>query len=89
MNIYIPYEITDVITYPLTSVSIRGPGNLLTLSFVFLWLPEIVPDSGVHAAIMGPTWVLSAPDGPHVGPMNLAIRGINLEYVVGFSHIPR
>ena len=24
---------------------------------------------------MGPTWGLSAPDGPHVGPMNLAIRG--------------
>ena len=24
---------------------------------------------------MGPTWVLSAPDGPHVGPMNLTIRG--------------
>ena len=23
---------------------------------------------------MGPTWVLSAPDGPHVGPMNLTIR---------------
>ena len=23
---------------------------------------------------MGPTWVLSAPDGPHVGPRNLAIR---------------
>ena len=23
---------------------------------------------------MKPTWVLSAPDGPHVGPMNLAIR---------------
>ena len=23
---------------------------------------------------MGPTWGLSAPDGPHVGPMNLAIR---------------
>ena len=22
----------------------------------------------------GPTWVLSAPDGPHVGPMNLVIR---------------
>ena len=22
---------------------------------------------------MGPTWVLSAPDGPHDGPMNLAI----------------
>ena len=30
-------------------------------------------DSKVHGANMGPTWVLSAPDGPHVGPMNLAI----------------
>ena len=26
------------------------------------------------ARFMGPTWVLSAPDGPHVGPMNLAIQ---------------
>ena len=25
---------------------------------------------------MGPTWVLSAPDEPHVGPMNIAIRVI-------------
>ena len=32
------------------------------------------PDSKVHRANVGPTWVLSAPDGPHVGPMNLAIR---------------
>ena len=32
------------------------------------------PDSNVHGANMGPTWVLSAADGPHVGPMNLAIR---------------
>ena len=35
-----------------------------------------VPDGKVHGANMGPTWVLSAPDGPHVGPMNLAIRGV-------------
>ena len=35
---------------------------------------EHYPDSKVHGANMGPTWVLSAPDGPHVGPMNLAIR---------------
>ena len=27
---------------------------------------------------MGPTWVLSAPDGPHVGPMNLAI-GVSIQ----------
>ena len=33
------------------------------------------PDSSkVHVAHMGPTWVLSAPGRPHVGPMNLAIR---------------
>ena len=32
------------------------------------------PDINVHGANMGPTWVLPAPDGPHVGPMNLAIR---------------
>ena len=32
------------------------------------------PDSKVHGANMGPTWVLSAPDEPHVGRMNLAIR---------------
>ena len=32
------------------------------------------PDSKVHGANMGPSWVLPAPDGPHVGPMNLAIR---------------
>ena len=34
------------------------------------------PDSKVHGANMGPTWVLSAPSGPHVGPMNLAIREV-------------
>ena len=32
------------------------------------------PDSNVHGANMGPTWVLSAPAGPHVGPINLVIR---------------
>ena len=31
------------------------------------------PDNNFHGANMGPTWALSAPDGPHVGPMNLAI----------------
>ena len=36
----------------------------------------MIPDSKVHGANMGPTWVLSAPDGPHVGPMNLAIWDI-------------
>ena len=33
-----------------------------------------IPDIKVHGTNMGPTWVLAAPDGSHVSPMNLAIR---------------
>ena len=43
----------------------------LTLDMKSRW--ETFPDSKVHGANMGPTWVLLATDGPHVGPMNLAI----------------
>ena len=32
------------------------------------------PDSKVHEGYMGPTWGRQDPGGPHVGPMNLAIR---------------
>ena len=35
---------------------------------------KIYPDSKVYGANLGPTWVLSAQDGPHASPMNLAIR---------------
>ena len=35
-----------------------------------------LPDSKVLGASMGHNWVLSAPDGPHVGPMNLAIGAV-------------
>ena len=56
-------------------------------SFYFL---RAIPDTKVHGANMGPTWVLSAPDGPHVGPMNHAIRDIssNILYVVGWLFAP-
>ena len=37
-------------------------------------MTQAYPDSKVHGANMGPTWVLSAPDGPHVDLMSLAIR---------------
>ena len=37
-------------------------------------VPSNKPHSKVNGANMGPTWVLSAPDGPHVCPMNLAIK---------------
>ena len=40
----------------------------------------VASDSKVHGANMGPTWVLSAPNGPHVGPMNLAIKVHNEMY---------
>ena len=33
------------------------------------------PDRKGHEVNMGPTWVLLAPGGPHVGPINFAIRG--------------
>ena len=39
-----------------------------------------IPDSKVHGANMGPTWVLSAPGGPNVGSRNLAIRDVYHEY---------
>ena len=41
------------------------------------------PDSKVHGANMGPTWVLSSPGGPPVGPMNLAIWEYELARTYG------
>ena len=41
---------------------------------ISLALSQRCPGSKVHGANMGPTWVLSAPDGPHIVPMNRAIR---------------
>ena len=38
------------------------------------WTNTDFPDNKVHGTNMGPTWVLSAPGGPHVCPINLAIR---------------
>ena len=37
----------------------------------------MIPDSKIHGANMGPTWVLLVPGGPHIGPMNLAVRDGN------------
>ena len=39
------------------------------------------PDSKVHGANMGPIWGRQDPGGPHVGPMNLAIREWSLHLV--------
>ena len=53
-----------------TEWQIWGQNNLLTY-----------PDSKIHVANMGPTWVLSSAGGPQVGPMNFAIR-VSLSEVV-------
>ena len=45
-----------------------------------------VPDSKVHGANMGPTWVPSAPDRPYVRPMNLAIRAVIMGPKQTFLH---
>ena len=52
------------------------PGRMLTYWHVRDLLmpvskPESNPNNKVHGASMGPTWVLSAPDGPHVGSWTL------------------
>ena len=65
-----------------------GPEFACLLSSYLRWMFHKIPsrkplasillynkaDSKVHGANMGPTWVLSAPDGPHVDPMKLATR---------------
>ena len=47
---------------------------LIITQYLIQSYKETYPDSKNHGANMGPTWVLLAPGGPHVGPMNLAIR---------------
>ena len=39
---------------------------------------DLFPDSKVRGAKMGPTWVLSAPDGPHVGPHEICYQGCDV-----------
>ena len=48
--------------------------SCVTCNGLFKW-NEIhsIPENKVNGSNIGPTWVLSAPDGPQVGPMNLAI----------------
>ena len=58
---------------PLALYNLLGISASLTQQSLVL-VTYSSPDSKVHGAHMGPTWVLSAPDGPHVGPMDLAIR---------------
>ena len=48
--------------------------SLLVSSLLWIWGTFLytIPDSKVHGANTGPTWILSAPGGLHLGPMNFA-----------------
>ena len=61
-----------ITTFSLVTKSAKMPSTVLDIHV--LVLVEGNPDSKIHGANMGPTWVLSAPGRPHVGPMNLANR---------------
>ena len=69
--------------YPVSIQAISVVGPVLGC-WVQLERVETVPDSKVHGANMGPIWGWQDPDGPHVGPMNLAIWGVygNTEYLI-------
>ena len=56
--------------------------RLMVLMFCMKLTVGIVRDSKIHGVNMGPTWVLSAQDGPHVGPMNLATRGVMHDWFI-------
>ena len=47
------------------------------------------PDSKVHGANMGPTWVLPAPDEPHDGPINFVIWVATRQEMLLWSTITR
>ena len=78
--IYDECESTPKFNSPINSIFFwigQNRGNTYNIGLDFRQL--LIPDSKVHGANMGPTWVLSAPAGPHVGPMNIAIRDVNID----------
>ena len=78
------YEITDTTSWP-TRVAHYRPFRWAFVLPCNQWMANHrigrqllsqtghIPNSKVHGTNMGPTWVLSAPVGPNVGLMNLAI----------------
>ena len=46
---------------------------------------DLFPDNQIYGVNKGPTWILPAPDGSHVGPMNLVIWVYLLPVKAGVS----
>ena len=49
--------------------------SVINATMIKLTLCQVCSDSEVHGANMEPTWVLSAPDGPHVWPRESCYQG--------------
>ena len=67
------YALTALSHLALYNLNVRN--DIYAISYIQILEYQ---DSKAHGANMGPTWALSAPDGPHAGPMNLAFRVLNL-----------
>ena len=58
----------------------------LVAMLTYFHISQNYPDSKVHGANMGPIWGRQDPGGPHVGPMNLAIWGVE-NFLQTYIHI--
>ena len=79
----------EIIIYILFIQALKTPfsqntNTTISVSLSYVWYLACSlsrhghPDSKLHGAIMGSTLVLLAPDGPHAGPMNLAIGPLTI-----------
>ena len=73
-----PYLYSEYVTNFTREIVFKGTDGKPALLQVMCWRPNKWQasswnslDSQVHGTNMGPTWVLSAPDGPHVGVLPL------------------
>ena len=90
-------QVTSILPLPKVLFILYGNSKITYIMYMCwlmkgIWvitLPSVKvhPDNKVHVANMGPTWVLSARDGSHVSPMNLAIRVLMALVHYGLIHV--
>ena len=73
---YIHQVATEWICYSIVYTIIFWRSSVVDQECIFQSPLFKLPESKVHGANMRPTWALSVPDGPHVGPMNLALKAV-------------
>ena len=68
---------------------LNGTLNGTPLLILFVNISSLVPESKVRGANIGPIWGRQNPDGPHVGPMNFVIWGVNVcQYNIAENNNP-